>query len=193
MVSTTNVSSFEYPAVVAAESFLHGAPWGGSFLTNAPDKDSGEELPLSGRLGKLDNQTLQNMIRNSRDKNVFANLTKFDCLWRYSDLFGQHSNLIIIVDNVTDSNTSSLIEYHYTGSGLKNPRAKRDQREWICANDTVGIAPDCNQREDFVNTAPDWDKYGHPVSYCLAQRIQASTGYGQCQMKFSPPLALGEF
>ncbi len=132
------------------------------------------------------------MVRNSNNKNVFSNLSRYDCLWRYSDRFGQHSNLIIIVDDFDGSNSSSLLEYHYTGSGLGNPQARIDQRKWICANDTMGIAPDCERRKEFTSTESDWDKFGHSVRYCLAQRIEASTGYGQCQMKFSPPLALGK-
>ena len=191
-MSTTNVSAFAYGAVVASRAFLDGAPWGDNFLTNVPDLDDGEPTPIRGHLGIQDTQTLKNMVNNARNDVVFSNISRINCLQRYSDLFAQHSNLMVIVDDYPYSDTSSLVQYHYTASGLVNSQAKIDQREWICANSTGPDNPDCYHRKEFDRTQSNWDKFGYAIQYCLAQNIEASTGYGNCQMKFSPPLALGE-
>ena len=177
---------------MVTEDFLRGAPWGNHFLVNVPDYDLNETKPVSGHLGQIDNQTLQNMESNWNVSFTYDNISNVDCLTRYSDLFGQHSNLMIVVDPFPGSENASLIEYHYNPTGLESFTDRKQQQTWICSDGETG-GPRCDHRSDFKRTANHWYKHHHQITHCIAFNIEAGLGYGDCQMKFSPILMLGTF
>lgn len=193
VISDTNVAEFAYPAVVVSESFFYGATWGDAFITNVPDRSSDlySTTIVPGVLGKFDNITVSRMANYTQAPNLWTNLTNELCLTRYSDGFGLHSNLMIVVEQYPQENTSSLVEYHYTTSGIGTASGHWDQRYWICSNGTSD-GPDCDKRFDFAATANKWVKHGHTVSYCLSWNLENAQGWNDCQIKFSPVLMLGK-
>ena len=110
-----------------------------------------------------------------------ANLTKRQCLNLYSDLYGDRTNVLVVVQDTPESDGMALLEYTYHPAWWYS-----DEVYWPCANGTAD-GPDCGKPQVATpSNLEAWTKYNHLVLYCLNEKREVQ----HCRLNYSPAISI---
>lgn len=117
------------------------------------------------------------------DPDHLTNLTKLECLDLYTNPYGHRTNLLIVTENSSPTVSLTLLQYTYQRA------ASHDWAQiWPCANQAIGSAEYCTNRQKIRAHVADWEKFGDRVLYCVNEK--KTTG-DLCRLNYSPPILIG--
>lgn len=165
-----------YAGAVVSESFLRGAPWGDASLAISESVDwPPKELfdPIT---------VLKDMQAAALDGRSLVNRSKWDCLKTYSDIYGDRSNLLLVIQDAPGSENASLIQYEY--QSVSRYDGDLNWPYW----DTPRTIPECLRPETMTSVEVDrWTKSGRAVLYCMSQKRAKEL----CRLNYSPTIMIG--
>ncbi|MCJ1423441.1 hypothetical protein MMC29_001324 [Sticta canariensis] len=164
-----------YAGAFVSESFLRGAPWGDASRAISKSVDwPPKEL--------FDPTTvLKDMQAAALDGRSLLNRSKWDCLETYSDIYGDRSNLLLVIQDAPGSENASLIQYEYRSVSRYD-----GDLNWPCW-DTPRTIPECLRPETMSSVKVDrWTKSGREVLYCMSQKRAKEL----CRLNYSPTIMI---
>ena len=116
------------------------------------------------------------------DGRSLVNRSKWDCLETYSDIYGDRSNLLLVIQDAPGSENASLIQYEYQSVSRYDGNLN-----WPCW-DTPRTIPECLRPETMSSVEVDrWTKSGRKILYCMSQKRAKEL----CRLNYSPTIMIG--
>jgi hypothetical protein len=121
------------------------------------------------------------MQETALDDQIFANLTKEKCLKTYTNMYGNRTNVLMVVGDVL-GNSTNLLDYTYQPASYYH-----SDMYWACTDGQPNTLQ-CNKAGSVTQYDLDhWTKFGRPVLYCLSERRTVE----MCRLNYSPAIMIG--
>jgi hypothetical protein len=182
-----SIPQYSYAAIVASESFLHGAPIGNrtAFTSNT------NSWPLTD---VWDNwSAFFDVQANATGNTRFQKLSNEQCIQRYSNIFAIRSSLVVVTEDFPqDKFNGSVHEYIYWPAGI-DARMFPNSRFYPCRSEDSYVTRDYNNPhcDDLSVNTPElyrqFKRFNRTVLYCLSERIES-----RCRINYSPGIFLGK-
>jgi hypothetical protein len=185
---SSSLASYGYAAAVVNEKFLYGNSStdieGPTFTSPCEHCSPWPEIegwdPLT---------SLFDMQRVALDGHTLVNRSKIDCLNVFTDMYGERTNLLVVTQDVSDTEAPIVLQYSYVAAIFAEGGIY-----WPCDNGSPGGSsnwaggPDCGKVGSVTSSnLQHWTKFGRPVLYCLSEQ---PTGE-HCKLNYSPAIMTG--
>ncbi|KAK2795903.1 hypothetical protein FQN50_009681 [Emmonsiellopsis sp. PD_5] len=137
----TSVAVNKHGWAVVTEDFLHGAPFNATFSRFIPEVAQREEIRFT---------------EIQKEAKSYQRIDSGECIKAYASRFQGKWRNVALISNKRNATTSIL---------TCDATAPYGEGTWLCSGDKT-----CNT-DSLLKARDSWEVYGHPVQYCMAERV----------------------
>lgn len=133
-------------------------------------------------------QTIQSMQQNAHNTSLFVTIEPLDCLIKYTDLFGDRSDLILVTSTLSTTNNSL---FAYGMSGSEDPW----KTGWYLSLgndfdstklDLANFPGGATERAEKIS---NWSIAGQKIHYCLSSQFSTQN---LCTVEYSQSIMISK-